>query len=128
LVIRRLITSPVELIFYHVASYIQEERFLYPIYPLLAYIAGNTLDHTLRILTHLFTPPALPTSPPKTPHRAVSAARVPKWVGPVKTAMLVGCVVLSLVLFTARVASNAVNYGGTLLTTNSNLLQLILMR
>jgi hypothetical protein len=111
-----------------VASYIQEERFLYPIYPLLAYIAGNTLDHTLRILTHLFAPPALPASPPKTSNRAVSAAGVPKWVGPAKTAMLVGCVVLSLVLFTARVASNAVNYGGTLLTTNSNLLQLILMR
>lgn len=189
---------------------IQEERFLYPIYPMLAYIAGNTLDHILRILTNLFgsssaptkqrrsnadtTPEASPTkatetiadtganttdaadaerttatvdvsnakeasavdtatatatatdgdskekdpsatTPPDAPKEKKPAAALkpttskstsPKcasssqsgkpagnaWVGPVKTAILVGCMVASLLLFAARVTSNSVNYGG----------------
>lgn len=96
---------------------------MYPIYPLIAYIAGNTLDHTLRILTNLFGSAAT-TVPAVTgqhlqkgkkagaPSGAARERAGAAWVGPAKSAILAGCVLGSLALFTARVVSNSANYGG----------------
>ena len=92
---------------------VQEERFLYPIYPLIAYIAGNTLDHILRILSGLFGAP-----PPRTPRQKKAGkpgSPAAPWVEVVKSVLLVICMLGGLMLFSARVASNYNNFSGMLL-------------
>jgi hypothetical protein len=94
---------------------LQEERFLYPIYPLLAYIAGNTLDHMLHTISTLFgaKPSAVsPAGKGKTSAKVSPQVREAAWVSGLKTGLLLVCMVCSLVLFAARVASNSTNYGG----------------
>jgi len=88
----------------------KEERFLYPIYPLIAYIAGNTLDHILRILSGLFGAP-----PPRTPRQKKAGkpgSPAAPWVEVVKSVLLVICMLGGLMLFSARVASNYNNFSG----------------
>ena len=99
---------------------LQEERFLYPIYPLLAYIAGNTLDHILHAISVLFsTNQSVSDKGGKGKSSAKTAAaagktKVAAWVGNLKTGLLLACMVGSLTLFAARIASNSFNYSGKL--------------
>lgn len=93
----------------------QEERFLYPIYPLLAFIGACTLHQVLNILTPPLRASVTATVPGDgaaerttqlQPAHYSANARV------FRSAVKGLCVAVSAAMFTARVTSNFTNFGG----------------
>jgi len=84
----------------------KEERFLYPIYPLMAFVAAHTLSGGLKLLES-----GCMAINSRSSHAATTEISSGSLIG-MKKCIIFLCILLSSSLFTCRVISNYKNYSG----------------